>query len=179
MCSSDLPDEAVKGMAREWALGPRLDEDESWALDQIVGFLASCGHPEGIQALVAGLRERPVRVRMTVVEGVADRGPFRAFRPGRGVPEPDGETRAAIDAAIDNLLVSALEDEEEQTGRSGSMGDQSYSDPRVCDIAAHHLATRWEGKVAFRLDGTEEARDAAILALKNLWRREHGDEPPR
>lgn len=170
-------EEAVDLMVREWRSGPRAERDDMYgSVEQLISFLAGCGRPEGVRALAADLGKREVSERMNVVEGVGGDSIWARMR-GQGAPRPDGETAEAIRAAVDELLVEALEDTEQRMGMSGGLGTDSFSDPRICDFAAHFLAERWEGKVAFRLGGPESARDAAILQLKNLWRRDHGQEP--
>ena len=160
-------------MVKEWASGPKLGPLDDWTHDALVDFLSGCGRVEGVHALAEGLRKRSTRSRKEVVESVGDTTRGRRA----GVPEPGSpEARSALDTAIEDLLAAELDDEEE-TRISGSWDGQSFSDPRVCDLAAYHLAKRWEGKSGFRLDAAEERRDEAIFGLKNLWRAARGLEP--
>ncbi|MBI4615604.1 MAG: hypothetical protein HY720_18445 [Planctomycetes bacterium] len=166
-------EEAVGLMVKEWTSGPEPGPLDDWTHDALVDFLADCGRVEGVRALAEGLRKRSTGSRMDVVESVGD------ARRGRraGVPEPGSpDARSALESAIEDLLAAELDDEEE-TRMSGSRDGQSFSHPRVCDLAAYHLAKRWEGKSDFRLDAAEERRNEAIFGLKNLWRDARGLEP--
>jgi hypothetical protein len=59
-------------------------------------------------------------------------------------------------------------------GMSGSWGGKSFSDPRICDMAAHVLWMRWPNKYRFDLAAPVAVRDQQLLQLKNIWRKERG-----
>src|SRR4029450_5426567 len=106
---------------------------------------------EAINALGRNLSKRKVGTRQEVVESL-----------GRGswpVQERDEKVSPLTVAAIETELVKALNDKEERTGMSGSWGDKSFNDPRVCDFAGHFLAKRWPERYTFDLSGLLKVRD--------------------
>jgi hypothetical protein len=72
------------------------------------------------------------------------------------------------------LLLLALDDTDERTGMSGSINGKSYSDPRICDMAAHTLHDLDEKRYAFDLSASFKERELARLKLKNILRKERG-----
>ena len=45
--------------------------------------------------------------------------------------------------AVEALLVNSLQDTGQEIGGSGSYGNKSYQDPRVCDMAVFFLNQVW------------------------------------
>ena len=74
--------------------------------------------------------------------------------------------------AIERLLVAALDDREQIVGKTVSINDQSYVDPRVNDLAALVLATRWPARFSFRWSAAQPERDAQIARIRTAWRAE-------
>ena len=99
--------------------------NRSWKL------LFSSDDPAAICAIKEKIRAWDVDSRLNAVEEAG-------FTRNRPAPGP------ATLEAIEEFLIAELDDTEERGGMSGSIGDESYSDPRVCDMAAHSLAARWK-----------------------------------
>src|SRR6185436_17716687 len=120
-------------------------------------------------ALGRDVRKRKVQTRLQIIESLGRGGswPFE---------EKDEKRSAATLAAIEAELVKALDDLEERTGMSGSRGDKSFSDPRVCDFAGHFLAERWPERYVFDLSGLLKTREQQRIECQNVWRRAHGLE---
>ncbi|HWB30158.1 MAG TPA: hypothetical protein VG736_06620 [Vicinamibacterales bacterium] len=78
---------------------------------------------------------------------------------------PTGETGRAID----RLLVRALDDTASRVGLSITYDGTSYADPRVCDMAALVMATRWPDRYHFTWPANVTERDAQIAAIRNAW----------
>jgi hypothetical protein len=72
--------------------------------------------------------------------------------------------------AIEDALADSLEDTAKRIGMSGNYGDKNYSDPRICDIAAHFLWTRWPERYIFDLAGTSRVRERQRIECLNTWR---------
>jgi hypothetical protein len=165
--------EGVSAMIAEWEgrrpvpsrlggarqAGPPRDTGEE--LEPVVEFLASCGKVEAIEALGKDLRRRPVDLRGTVVS---------AFREAGDQPE-------RVRAAIEQVLVSALDDTDECIGLSGSRDGKEFADPRVCDLAGHELSQLTPDRYLFDLFAPLAEKDRARVALQNVWRRAHGQAP--
>lgn len=151
---------------------------EEREISGMVTLLASCGRVDAIKALAKDLRKRPVEVRSRVIESFHD-----LLRPetrsGDG-SKSRKETKANVDAvraAITDLLVAALDDTDKETGRSGTIDDKSYSDPRICDLAAHILRQREPSRYSFDLSASLGARNRSIIEIKNMWRKARGLDP--
>jgi hypothetical protein len=69
-------------------------------------------------------------------------------------------------AAIERLLLAALDDTEQRLGMKGTYNEASYEDPRICDMAALVLSMRWPGKYAFNWSPSAAERDAQIAVAK-------------
>lgn len=76
--------------------------------------------------------------------------------------------------AIDRLLVHALDDTASRVGLSITYGRTSYADPRVCDMAALVMATRWPERYHFTWPPSVADRDAQIAAIRAAWARPAG-----
>jgi hypothetical protein len=83
------------------------------------------------------------------------------------------QTKPTIEA-IEKTLVTALEDTEERAGMSGSRNGKSFSDPRICDMAACLLSERWPQRYAFDFSASLKARDRQRRECANVWRVAHG-----
>jgi len=143
--------------------------------DEVMGFLAGCGDPAGIDALATHMSRHGVDRRVAIVSafwggssGVISSGGGGGLQPGRS----DVSKKEEVEGAIERLLVAALDDTEQREGMSGSWGDKSFQDPRVCDLAGHVLAQRFAKKYQFDLSATLMNRDRQRLLMVNAWRKE-------
>jgi hypothetical protein len=159
---------SVAAMLHEWQQwNDSTNEDDD--PEKLVAFLAGADSTEAITALGRDLNKRKVQTRLKVVESL-----------GRGswpFEERDEKMSVPTLAAIEAELVKSLNDKEERTGMSGSWGDKSFSDPRVCDFAGHFLAKRWPRRYAFDLSGLLKVRERQRIECQNVWRVAHGLEP--
>ena len=156
---------ALAVMAREWVqlTAPTGGDDDDW--EQLAEFLASRDSVEAISVLTNGFVSRPLEMRLKVVESLGEPQSW-----GQTKETPSDATRGAIEAG----LVAALEDTSRRMGMSGSYGDKDYSDPRICDIAAHFLWARWPDRYQFDLAGPLASRERQRLECLNVWRTAHG-----
>lgn len=83
-------------------------------------------------------------------------------------------------AAIERLLVFALDDTKRRAGMKGNFDEADYEDPRVCDFAALVLSRRWPEKYRFHWAADPAECDAQISTLRERWRSEKGvpTKPP-
>lgn len=155
--------EAVKAMIRDWE-----QNGNSGVRSDLISFLLWCSKEEAVQALAKRLRNRPIDVRLQVVEET-DSGWDWADRK-KTLPAP-------VNGAIDALLVEALDDREERTGMSGTRGGKQFSNPRICDLSGHILSVRWKQPSAFDLSGSLRTRDRQLVELRNVWLKKQGKTP--
>ena len=150
-------------MIKQW---PAVAEKEAkskpslpmvWRLRGIEDFLTSSDQPEAIKALSQDLWQRPVYVRYSVIQALT------------GVQTP----RASALPAIEEALVSALDDTEEVKSLGMAMNGRNYSSPRICDLAAHGLAERWPERFHFDMSGSLETRERQRIQCINVWRAAH------
>jgi hypothetical protein len=168
--------EGFAALVAEWR-GLRADEFETggsgvdeFAVGMVVRQLVRSHRPEGIEALRAGLRQRPLFLRWRVVQDVGWAGFYR------DEPQlPDDARRA-----VERLLVESLADTED-VGNSRSMwvrGATVETPHRaVGDLAAVFLADRWERRQDFDPVGDYHTRRRQKAALANEWRRREGLHP--
>ncbi len=84
------------------------------------------------------------------------------------VLRPELETpgaQAPLRKALVELLLIALKDTQVRTGYSGSYGDKSFEDPRVCDMAGYYLNRLDEARFRFDLNAPVEQREAERQAI--------------
>ena len=114
-------------------------------------------------ALADDLLENPIRWRYDIVRELhtGDRaGEWRGGRQGDAEEISDG-----LAAAIEALLSSALHDTASFERMSGTWDGIRFSDPRICDLAAHVLARRWPDRYRFDLAAGAAEREAQRLRL--------------
>ena len=75
----------------------------------------------------------------------------------------------SVGAAIEHLLVSALDDSGARTGLKGHFNEVAYEDPRICDLAAFVLSKRWPEKYQFDWPADLGGRNLQISALRRRY----------
>ena len=107
-------------------------------------------------------------------------GPGEGFRPAprehrREIIEAPGDedaepaSKEAAQAKLFGGPIAAPSDTEERTGMSGSWGEKSFSDPRVCDMAGHMLWNHDPKQFDFDLSASTRQKDRQLLAIRNAW----------
>jgi hypothetical protein len=161
------PEAAVEAAVVQWRAATQLTPWEGGAR-RFAGFLAACNSLDAVSALGDGLRERPVDVRLDVVMALGYAANPKAER---------RLTDPACLAAAEAVLAGALDDTEEREGIASHIGDEPFSDPRVCDVAAQMLATYFKGEYTFKLSDPWPRRERQRFAVLNAWRAAHGKPP--
>ena len=157
-------DEAVQAMIHEWEINRSQKPGDPDDLGEVAGFLAGADSVPAIQALGKDLRQRPVDIRMQVMESIGDGYDY--------YHETVKPSPAALNA-IEDFLITELEDQEERMGASGTRNGKSYSDPRMCDMAGLFLNDRWPERYNFDLSASRLTRDRQRVECQNVWRRAH------
>ena len=177
--------ECLKAMIEEWkklsfSRKNGDDRDENGSVEELIGLLAGSGSAEAVDVLAEGLEEHPVDVKLSVVSAFGQSGNMSVFATGTGgslTPAKVKADDASWRAAVEDLLVKALDDDERRLGMSGTWGEKSFSDPRICDVAGQVLWSRWPKKYTFDIAASPAIRDRQRLELKNTWRKQHGLPP--
>ena len=150
-----------------------LDAEKSWKeggwMDQmpaedLIEFLLETRDEKAARAILERLEKLPLDLRVDVVLVL------------HGVLNAKEKPAGATLAVIEEILARLLEDPRRRTGMSGGIGDFSYSDPRVCDLAAKTLRGGWGDRYAFDFEGPLKVRDQQCLAAANVWRTANGKE---
>lgn len=123
------------------------------SLEGVGPFLVEFGSPEAVDAVTQRFSEMPIDERLETVGKV--------LRPELEATGADPLLRKALV----QLLLTALKDAEVRTGMSGSRGDKSYQDPRVCDMAGYYLNCLDAARFRFELNEQLEVREAARQAI--------------
>ena len=147
---------------------PIGDDNIRWAAGGLITTLANSGDVQALNALARDLREMPLEVRMSVV-GVflrPDTGHINVMLNGGPATLPGGD--AGLE--IQRLLIASLDDTEVIKDKRGTINDITYVDPRVCDLAALVLATRWRERFSFRWDTDTAERDRQIDVIRRTSR---------
>lgn len=159
--------EAVTFMIHEWGKSPNTGPSSMKGPNELVRFLASVDFPDAINSLGKNLQDCALNTRVAVVETVGEGG---SWWYGRNAMT---NRSAATCEAVEKLLVTALSDEGQEMGESGSRMGKSYIDPRVCDMAAFFLNQLWPQRYDFDLAANIMVRDNQRINCQNIWRREH------
>jgi hypothetical protein len=156
-----------------WTPSQKSGPDEEWRSgESLIQFLGSCGHVSAIKALADRFPSLPIASKFTVLEAATGTDVFLKDETLRKTPRP-----ADVDALAEDLAIAALDDRQVRYGMSGNRGKSSYRDPRVCDMAAGALATRWPQRYQFHWLPTRLQRDPEIAAMRNIWRASRGLPP--
>lgn len=173
-------EEAVAAMIAEWnrPYDEKID-DYSWREEDLISFLASCGQVEAIKALGHNWSEQPAGIRLEIVSAFGTSDSKRVLSYGTGGTLRAGESSPdkrspKLRAAMLKLLLAALDDTDERTGMFGMWGNESFPDPRICDVAGHVLHNIDATRYAFDLSASQRKRDRARFVLKNALRQELG-----
>ncbi len=167
--------ESLKALLSEWNSLSKESPDRH-GLTDLIELLAKSDSPEIIQSLSAHLSLHSIETKIYLIQQFVSNIDPTTIEPS---PLIDGEhpnTKAplAVEKEIERLLVLALEDTEQRMGMSGGWRNRSYHDPRVCDMAAHALWSRWPARYDFDISVPKFARDRQLLQLKNAIRKEQG-----
>jgi hypothetical protein len=143
----------------------------------LVEFLISSDDPAAIHALKERIQDWPVSSRLGIVESLGESENMIAM--GMTLPGTAASAKlspATLDA-IEDLLIARLDDVEELGGMSGVIGDDPFWDPRVCDMAAHSLASRWKELYRFKFSAPLAERNRQRVMIQNTWRECHNLPP--
>jgi hypothetical protein len=172
---------AVPAMIRAWQRFGKPDPEDSWTHEKLIGFLAGCGDVRAIEALETGLDQRPVDVRLNVVSALGDVGSgFSVFASGVGSgidPGQEHQLTPEVEQAMEQLLAGRLTDLEEREGMSGTWDGEAFTDPRICDVAAHVLEQRFADRYSFKMGASLAERERQRVTALNVWRKGQGQEP--
>ncbi|HUB66701.1 MAG TPA: hypothetical protein VL981_04375 [Candidatus Methylacidiphilales bacterium] len=153
-----------------------VDDSVDDKAGELIGFLATSGNADAINALGQGLQKMPANVRLAAVQVFLPAGFGHYYTDGPSVVTYDGVGQLnkgpaeKVDAAIERLLVSELDD----SGRLISIDEEiKGKDPRICDLAAFVLAKRWPDKYKFDWTANAAACDAQIAVIGDRWRAEN------
>lgn len=172
--------EGLAAVVAEWkkTVDAKPDPEVDQSLAKLAQFLASSGSVKGLDALAEKFASCPTDVRLEAIEAVVDRDSEHWWLPKRKGPlaEPvdvlGAKAPKELRMAALKLFLAALHDTERRIGLSGSRGDKSYTDPRICDMAANLLNELDAERYPFDLEATLQQRDAELAALKNGIRKD-------
>ena len=147
---------------------PIRDQNTRYAAGSLITTLANSADAAAIDALARDLKQMPLEVRMSAV-GVfigPETGQINTMLNGGPGTLPDG----LAENAILKLLFLSLDDREVMQGKKGTIAGMAYVNPRVCDLAALVLTTRWPQRFVFRWDDDTSGRDAQIEGIRRRTR---------
>jgi hypothetical protein len=159
----------IKGLLHEWKqlLAKNVDpRDHSWAIDELVHATTRTGDPAVLRVLGEEEMRHPLRTRSAVIKELA-----QADKDLRGKPLTE-----EYKAAIEDLLVRAMADLEEENSASSRAG-KSLRNPMLGDLAAEALVRRWGQPKLFDITGPVQVRQRQRVEVKNVWLRKRGKEP--
>jgi hypothetical protein len=148
-----------------------MTEDASMDLESVASFLGKSNHLEAIAALAKDLRQRPVDLRNAVVASFSPAENVFDLVNGKRKEEP-GYT-PEVCAAIERLLITALDDREDSISNWESLERNMWDRERICDAAARSLAQYWPKQYKFQATALHE-RDREIDRMRNAWRGANG-----
>jgi hypothetical protein len=174
--------EALPAMIGEWRRQCEgVKGDDAGAPGSLVQFLMSSDDPIAIHALKDGIHVWSVSSRLEIVQSLGEPENSMAMASGSGLglngARPPAAPKPATLDAIEDLLIAQLSDTEERGGMTGSIGDDAFTDPRICDMAAHSLAARWKERYTFKFSAPQSQRDRQRVIIENTWRTRHNLQP--
>lgn len=150
----------------------------------VIAFLAASGDVAAIEALGQEIERAPVDARLAVVRAFLPSGNGGGSWGGRaisltglsvgGIREP---LAGPVAAAIERLLVASLDDTARRFDMRESWNGITWEDPRIADMAALVLSTRWPAKYRFQWVADVRQCDLQIAAMRDTWHRENGTTP--
>ncbi len=157
--------DGVAAVAEAWRSGS--ESREAW------WFLCNCGRSEAITAL----EERFDSVSVDTRFGIVGCFILRWWPPAEAeFPAPDAKWAAGVES----LLVHALADARHMRGWLGQKAGMSpgwrqytFTDPRVCDVAACALREMFPDRYHFDWWAPAAQRDRQLVDLRNRWRTAH------
>ena len=145
--------------------------------ESLINVLAMTDSPDGIRALAEGLRRRSDAGRSRVLQALEpEYRPFALMHLG-DYERKDGASlplSAASAAAVEDLLVSELDDPGEYHGSFGHRDRKRLCREPMCDEAAWLLQSRWPDRYAFDIAASYPTRTRQRIAGVNTWREAHG-----
>ncbi|HUG70965.1 MAG TPA: hypothetical protein VMM76_24665, partial [Pirellulaceae bacterium] len=169
--------EASPATRKRWSDPANYEQRDG--VEELILFLASSGQVAPILALEENLADFPVDYRLSIVAAFgSSEGNFGLSSSGIGLgmnfPDDTWPFTDKAEAAAEKLLISSLTDTAERWEMSGNWSGKSFTDPRVCDIAAHVLSMRQPDKYSFDLEANTRQRDRQRIVMINVWRAEQG-----
>ncbi|HLK14949.1 MAG TPA: hypothetical protein VKT78_09100, partial [Fimbriimonadaceae bacterium] len=76
--------------------------------------------------------------------------------------------------AVEDLIAGELSDLRRLPGAAMPYGVGEYKNPRICDLAAMVLATKYPTRYRFALGGTLTDLNRQCLECRDTWRRARG-----
>ena len=123
-----------------------------------------------LSAVGRELHRRPLNTRLEVVEALDSDAWIFQQKPG---PRPP-----VVQDAAEAVLAGRLADAEVRKGMGGTRDGKHFSDPRICDMAAHLLVKAWKRPDLFDLSAEADVRDRQIERLAEIWAKSRGKELP-
>jgi len=139
--------------------GKEFDSHE-WTerLSELLQMIYLAGGPEAIAGVASGFVKKPGWIRAVIISNASAEELERAKEAFETLPETERKKAAT---AMEALLLKALDDRTD----------------RHCDDAAEILHERWPEKYAWEESESVRRRDAQIIAMKNVRRKELGQPP--
>lgn len=179
--------EGVAAMINEWQKDPPpllarrsrpddlVDEGPAGGLPYVADFLAASGSSDGIAALGRNWNQRPERLRTAAIAAFGDRNSLRSllwFHDSTLEPRAVELRKQSPEAraAIERLMIMALDDPEEAEHGPRDWNNKELNDPRICDLAGQALNDLDPARYAFDAAAPLPERNRALAQLKNVVR---------
>jgi hypothetical protein len=149
----------VDAMIHEWLSCERIAD-----LEGVGPFLARRDRVDAVEAVRQRFAEQPIDQRVETMEKAVEESSERLA------------TKPELQKAVVRLLLAGLADTEVRSGMSGSRGNKSFSDPRVCDLAGYHLNCLDPETFPFDLNEPLPVREGARRVILGRTYVRDGDE---
>lgn len=160
---------AIPAMIAEWKKFPRdAKRDADWGRNALIQILIVSGELPALQALAEDWEKRNTEQRFAIIAMLGQTLATKEH-PRLSWGKPPKIDSAAVSAA-ESIFLKALEDPAHVTGRSGSIGEYSFSNPRICDYAVFALSEAFPGRFTFTPQADGAQREAERLKALELLR---------
>ncbi|MEO5915626.1 MAG: hypothetical protein ABIS50_15435 [Luteolibacter sp.] len=165
---------ALPFVIREWQRFPLTRRDgDSGDFEIMVKLLIASRDDVAMRGLVENWDQRSDSDRFEIVRELGEGMGLKPVPSWNPVIKTRAPSAEADEIAI-RLLAHALEDPAARYGSSGSIGDFSYENPRICDFALWSLNCIAPSVYAFSAKAGRRQRDMERFTAANQWSGAHG-----
>ena len=159
MLQSRMPETTNESMLADWAginrngrFADMIRNEQSDGVALLIRYFAAQGSAEYIAMLHKSYEKHSIANRMEMVLAVCDpKSNWNDHEVFLSNGNPNFQRNEETVNAIESLLITALHDTQEKIYMTGDWGNFVFNQPRICDIAAYFLQSRFQESINLTL----------------------------